>query len=120
MKKTQFLILTIVVAGLMVALGLSGIRILFLQGPRSAAIALGIIGMLLCTISVGKFISAAPAHPLSILGYIIGSVAMLTFLAQVFAWKLPVIGDPKTALVVLALAMVAKSVIARFLHYVVK
>lgn len=35
-------------------------------------------------ISVGKFVTAAPAHPLTILGYLFGSVALLAFLAQIF------------------------------------
>lgn len=120
MKNVPVLILVTAVAGLMVAFGLSEKKILFLQGPRAATIALGVIGMLLCTISVGRFISAAPVHPLSILGYVIGTVALLAFLTQIFAWKLPVIGDPKAALIVLASAMVVKSVIARFAHLIAK
>lgn len=120
MKNIQVLIFEIVVVSLMVWFGFSGCKILFLQGPRSATISLGIIGMLLCTLSVGKFISAAPAHPLTILGYIFGIVAMIAFLSQIFRWNLPFIGDARTALIILAVCMIAKSTIARFSYLLAK
>lgn len=120
MKNISLLIFEIVITGLFVAFGLSQHKFLKIQGPRAATIILGIIGMLLCTISVGKFISAAPASPLSILGYIAGTIAMLTFLTQVFKWNLPVVGEPKTALIVLAAAIIIKSIVARFGYLLVK
>lgn len=114
MKNVPVLLFEILVVGAMVAVGLSGRRVLLVQGARSATIALGVMGLLLCTMSVGTFVSSAPAHPLSIAGYALGTVALLAILAQVFRWDLPVVGQPRAALVVLAVAMVAKSVIARF------
>jgi hypothetical protein len=107
-------IFTLAVTGLIVYAGLSGKQIWFLTGPKSAAITLGAVGMAFCVISVGRFITAAPAHPLSILGYLIGAVALLAFLAQVFQWKLPVVTDPTAALWVIAVCIAAKTVIARF------
>lgn len=119
MKNVPILIIEIIIAALLVWFGLSGNRILFLQGPRAATILLGIIGSLLCTISVGKFISTSPAHPLAILGYLLGTIAMIAFLSQIFKWNLPWVGNPKTALIILALCMVAKSFIGRF-YYLLK
>ncbi len=107
-------VFTLAVTGLIVYAGLSGKQIWFVNGPRSAAITLGAIGMAFCTISVGRFITAAPAHPLTILGYLIGAVALLAFLAQVFHWELPVVTDPTNALWVIAVCVAAKTVIARF------
>ena len=106
-------VFTLAVTGLIVYAGLSGKQIWFISGPKSAAITLGAIGMAFCTISVGRFITAAPAHPLSILGYLIGTVALLAFLAQVFQWKLPVVADPTAALWVIAVCIAAKTIIAR-------
>lgn len=106
-------IFTLAVTGLIVYAGLSGKQIWFVNGPKSAAITLGAVGMAFCTISVGRFITAAPAHPLTILGYLIGAVALLAFLAQVFQWKLPVVTEPTAALWVIAVCIVAKTVIAR-------
>ncbi len=120
MKNISLLIFEIIITGLITILGLSQHKFLGIQGPRSAVIILGIAGMLMCTMSVGKFISAAPASPLSILGYIFGTVAMLTFLTQVFKWKLPIIGEPRTALIILATAIIIKSIVARFGYLITK
>lgn len=119
MKNIEILILVTVVAVLFVIAGLSGKRILFIEGPRAATIALGVVGMALCAISVGKAITGAPASILAILGYVIGAVALLTFVTQIFKWDLPVIGEAKNALIVLGACMVLKSVLSRFIHHVV-
>jgi hypothetical protein len=107
------LVFEVVVTGLVVWAGLCKKRILFIDGPRSAAITLGIVGLLLCVISVGKFVSAAPAHPLTIVGYVLGVVALLAFLTQIFSWGIPFLSDPRVALFVLAGCIVVKGVIAR-------
>lgn len=105
----------VILSAVIVALGLTNTKILFIQGPRAMTIVLGIIGVLLCTNSVGKFVSASPFHPLTILGYIFGALAMLTFITQIFKLKIPVLEDPAKALVILAAAFVLKGLIARFL-----
>jgi hypothetical protein len=114
MKAIPVAIVTIVIAVLLVIAGNSGNRYWFINGPRSAAITLGAIGFFLCMISVGKFITAAPAHPLSILGYLLGTIALLAWLTQIFQWKLPYIAEPKTALFVLAACIIIKTIIGRF------
>lgn len=113
MKNVSILMIEFLITALMLFYGFSGKKFLFVKDARSSLLVFGIILMLFCTISVGKFISAAPSHPLTILGYLFGTAAMLAFLTQAFRWKLPVIGDPKTALIIFAAAVVAKSVIAR-------
>lgn len=113
MQGVLIAILTLTVTGLIVYAGLSGKKVWFIEGPRSAVITLRAIGMAFCTFSVGKFITTAPAHPLSILGYLIGAVALITFLTQIFQWKLPVVYDPTAALWVLTVCIVAKTVIGR-------
>ncbi len=90
-----------------------------MEGPRSAAITLGVIGMAFCTISVGRFINAAPAHPLTILGYLIGAAALLALLTQIFQWKLPVVSEPVSALWVIAICASLKTVIGR-LYFLVR
>ncbi len=120
MRNISILIFEAVIVIVLVFAGLSGRNFLFIQGARSATLTLGIIGMLLCILSVGKFISAAPAHPLSILGYLLGAIAMAAFLTQLLHWSIPKLENPQTALIVLALAMFAKSVIARFSFLITK
>lgn len=118
MKDIGILGMEAVVAGLIAFAGLSDKRILFIHGPRSAVITLGVIGILMCTISVGKFISAAPTHPLTLAGYFFGAVAMMAFLSQVFRWGIPVIGDPRLALYILAGCIIVKGIIGRFVHMI--
>ncbi|NLZ37484.1 MAG: hypothetical protein GX897_08435 [Clostridiales bacterium] len=115
MSNKEILIMEVILSAVIVALGLTNTKILFIQGPRAMTIVLGIIGVLLCTNSVGKFVSASPFHPLTILGYIFGALAMLTFITQIFKLKIPVLEDPAKALVILAAAFVLKGLIARFL-----
>ena len=110
------------ITGLIVYAGLSGKQILFINGPRSAVITLGAIGFAMCMImpTIGKFISNAPAHPLTIMGYIFGTIALLTTAAQIFKWKIPILYDPKIALFVVAGCIVIKSIIGRFTPLIVK
>ncbi|PWJ48926.1 hypothetical protein [Faecalicatena contorta] len=107
---------------LIIYAGLSGKQILFINGPRTAVITLGIIGFAMCMImpTIGKFISNAPAHPLTIMGYIFGAIALLTTIAQIFKWDIPTIYDPKIALFVVAGCIVMKSIIGRFAPLIVK
>lgn len=114
MKNFPILIFEVILIALFTAAGFSGHKFFFLQGTRSAAITLGIVGMLLCTISVGRFISAAPAHPLSILGYLFGTISMIAFLSQVFRWHIPFFGKGDAALILIAVSMLMNSIIARF------
>lgn len=120
MKNLPILVFESLVAILITVFGLSGRKFLFLQGARSSAILLGIIGMLFCAISVGKFISHAPANPITILGYIVGTVALFAFLAQVFKWNIPILGKPEAALIILTVAIIIKSLIARFSCLIIK
>ena len=110
------------ITGLIVCAGLSGKQILFIDGSRTAVITLGVIGFAMCMImpTIGKFISNAPAHPLTTTGYIFGAIALLTTIAQIFKWNIPMIYDPKIALLVVAGCIVIKSVVGRFAMLVVK
>ena len=54
MKNVSVLILEIVITVSITTFGLSGVKVLGMKGPRVAVIILGIVGMLLCTVSVGR------------------------------------------------------------------
>ncbi|MGS5518141.1 hypothetical protein AB8L61_19365 [Clostridioides difficile] len=122
MKGIGILIAEWFITSLIVYVGLSGKQILFINGPRSAVITLGAIGFAMCMImpTIGKFISNSPAHPLTIMGYIFGAIALLTTVTQIFKWNIPIIYDPKTALFVVAGCIVIKSIIGRFALFIVK
>jgi hypothetical protein len=110
------------ITALIVWAGLSGKQILFINGARSAVITLGAIGFAMCMImpTIGVFIKNAPAHLLTIMGYIFGAIALLTAIVQIFKWNIPIIYDPKIALFIVAGCIVIKSIIGRFALLIVK
>lgn len=122
MKGIGILAVEWFITALIVYAGRSGKDILFINGPRTAVITLGIIGFAMCIImpTIGKFIGNAPAHPLTIMGYIFGTIALLATTTQIFKWKIPILYDPQTALFVVAGCIVIKSIIGRFTSLIVK
>lgn len=118
MKNIGILILEFVITGLLLWIGLSGKKILFIDGARSAVLTLGVIGMFFCTISIGRFIQTAPMHPLTIVGYIFGVFALLIFVVQIFQWHVPLIYDPKIALYAMAICIAIKSLVGRFVEHI--
>lgn len=120
MKNASLLAVeTIITIGL-IWLGLSGKQFLWIRSPRSASITLLVIGAVLCTSSVGKFISTAWYHPLSICGYVLGTILMLSLIAQIFRLKLPIVGKSETALVIIGVCITLKGIIARFQFLLVR
>lgn len=114
MVKYVFFIPVVCVWGMIVYAGLSGHTLFSITSSRDAVIYLGIFGMLLCTVSIIRFVSTAPGHPMTIVGYILGTIALGAFAVQLFKWNVPLLENPKTALLVISGAMLVKFVIARF------
>ena len=107
---------------LIVCAGLSGKQILFISGTRSAAITLGSIGFAMCMImpTIGKFISTAPAHPLTLIGYILGTIALFATITQILKWNIPMIHNPQIALFTIAACIIIKAVIGRLAPFLSK
>jgi len=122
MKGIGILAAEWVITALIICAGLSDRQILFIHDPRSAAITLGAIGFAMCMImpTIGVFIRNVPAHPLTITGYTFGVIALFTVIAQIFKWNIPIIYDPKTALLIIAGCIVIKSIIGKFAHMIAK
>ncbi len=112
MKSWPIFFFELVLSVAIVAAGVSSQGFWFIHGEKSAVITLGVVGMLLCTLSIGKFI-AVPANPWSILGYVLGTAALLIFLGQIFHWSLPLVTSPRIALYGLAACLLAMGLIAR-------
>ena len=94
--------------------GFTGKRILFVSDPRSAVIVLTVIGFIMCSMgTLGVFLAKAPAHPLTIIGYTLGSLALITGIVQVFRFKVPILSNPNSALFLIAVVIVIKFVIGR-------
>lgn len=120
MKDFGIVVFETIVSVVIMAIGLSGKSMIFIKSAREAVIVLGIVGMLLCTISVGKFINTSPWHPLTICGYVLGILAMIVFLTQVFKWNLPFINNSKNALILLGIIIILKGFVGRFSNILMK
>lgn len=115
MKDVGIFAVEWITTGLIVFAGLYGKQILFINGPRFSVITLGAIDFIMCMVmpSVGLFVRNAPVHPVTIVAYIVGLVALLITLVQVFHWNIPVAKDPTMALYIVTSCIVVKSMIAR-------
>lgn len=120
MKNVSLLLVETIISVVLIWLGLSGKQFLWIRGPRSASITLCAIGFVFCMASVGEFISAAWNHPLTICGYILGVILLLSMIAQIFGMKLPIVGKSETALVIIGVCIILKGFIARFQGILVK
>ncbi|MDE6686618.1 MAG: hypothetical protein K2K17_04825, partial [Lachnospiraceae bacterium] len=99
----------------LVWMGLAGIHVLWIDSARSAAITLGVIGAVFCAANSYKFLITRPGHPISIVGSVIGVVAVIGLLVQVFDWKgFPILGNSNITLVILGLGIITKGVMGRF------
>lgn len=95
-------------------LGFTDKKFLFLRSQKACVMAVAVCGFVMCTTGlIGVFITKAPAHPLSIAGYVLGAFALIAALSQILNWKLPLIKTPKRALVLIAACIAAKVLIAR-------
>lgn len=116
MSKLTYILYPIGLIGAAIAMyaGLSSREIWFISNARIAVIAMAAAGMVMCTPGVGRFISYGPAHPLTILGYLLGTLGLLILLTHIFQWSIPLFREPIPALWILAAIIVAKSVIGLF------
>lgn len=122
MKDFGILAVECIITGLLVYMGLSGKQILFINNARTATITLGIFGFVMCMImpTIGKFISNAPVHPITMLGYILGTIALITTIVQIFKWNTPLIYDPQIALCVVAGCIIIKAIIGKLTLFILK
>ena len=70
---------------------------------------LGFVGMAMCTAGIGRVAAANRwADPLSIVGYILGALALVIVVAGLFGWNLPLITTEWQAIVAVLLLIIAK------------
>jgi hypothetical protein len=127
MKATEMPVMgstmTTVVLGVLVALlvlaTLTGRKIPFIPNERAALIVLVVLGMAMCTRGIGRVAALGEwAHPLSILGILIGVLILVIAAALLTGKPLPLIDTPRHAILVIALLSASKlglSALHRFL-----
>lgn len=101
---TPTIIFLILLAAVVVFTGATGRKVPLLSNVRVDIILLVIIGMTICTQGgIGRVAALNQwAHPLSIVGYILGGLILLITLAVFVGWKLPYIQNDQQALVAIA------------------
>ncbi len=110
--------LTALIGLIAVYSGFTGKKMWFITDTRTAVITLTAIGFIMCSLGqLAPFVTKATAHPLSILGYLLGTTALVIGVAQVFRFRLPVLHDPTAALTAICIVIVLKFIIARF-HFI--
>lgn len=115
MQGKAIVMAEVIISVVLVWMGLAGIHVLWIDSARSAAITLGVIGAVFCAANSYKFLITRPGHPISIVGSIIGVVAVIGLLVQVFDWKrFPILGNSNITLVILGLGIITKGVMGRF------
>ena len=120
-KVLPFYIVSAIVALIAIYSGLTGNAVWFIRDTRMAVIVLAAAGFLMCsTGAIFHFVEKAPAHPLTIVGYLFGALALLAGLTQLFRWEIPYLMDSRTALWVIMASVVVKVVVGRLWHLVVK
>ncbi|MGE5642801.1 MAG: hypothetical protein ACM3Y8_07305 [Byssovorax cruenta] len=105
---------------MVVFIGVTGKKVLFLSNVRLDIVLLAVIGMAICTQGgIGRIAATGQwAHPQAILGYILGGLILLITLAVFAGWKLPYIQTEQQALIAVALLACLK-VANAVTHYLI-
>ncbi len=100
--------LTFLVLGVGVAVA-ANVKLPFLTSYRAGMIFLLVAGMAACTTGIGRVAAVNGwAHPISILGYLIGALILVIGLASLFGKPLPIISGERSALIAVLALMAGK------------
>jgi hypothetical protein len=102
-----------VLAALLVLATLTGRRIPFVSSDRAALIVLVVLGMAMCARGIGRVAAVGEwAHPLSILGYLVGALILVIAVASLAGKPLPLISSIQQAILAVGLLSAAKLVLS--------
>ena len=115
-----FVVVLGLAAAALVFFTLTGRSVPLISDDRGALLALGVIGIVMCSLcGIGKAQSALGwTHPLTITGMILGVAALLIVILPLINVKLPVLATDRSAFVALAVVMLVKvglSGVSRFI-----
>ena len=105
-------------AAAVVFIGVTGKKVPLLSNIRVDIILLVLIGMAICTQGgIGRVAATGEwAHPLSIIGYLLGGLILVITLAVFIGWKLPYIANDQQALLAIAI-LASLKVVNAVTHY---
>jgi hypothetical protein len=112
-------LLLLLLAAAVTFVGVTGKKVPLLSSVRVDIVLLVVLGMAICMQGgIGRVAAASAwAHPLSIIGYVLGAAILLITLAVFASWKLPLIHSEQQALLAIAILAGAK-IVNSVLHYV--
>ena len=92
---------------------LTGKRIPMVNGDRTALLVLFVIGFAMCGLGVSRISATGQwTHPLTIIGYLLGILAMPIAAAGYFGFRLAFIHDPRGAMITVGILMAVKLVLS--------
>ncbi|HLO33602.1 MAG TPA: hypothetical protein VK249_30920 [Anaerolineales bacterium] len=105
-------------AAIIVFIGATGKKVPILSNVRLDIILVVIIGMTMCMQGgIGRVAATGEwAHPLAMIGYILGGLILLITLAAFAGWKLPYIQNNQQALIAIAI-LTGLKVVNALTHY---
>ncbi|MBQ7765923.1 MAG: hypothetical protein IJ397_03650 [Lachnospiraceae bacterium] len=115
MSRRVSYILEIILALIIYWIGMANVPVLFVNGVRSAAITLGIIGLFFYITNTMGYVMRNPLHPIALIGSIFAIIGAVLLVFQIFGFQFWIFGNPVFALTYFALAMIVKAVLAMFL-----
>jgi hypothetical protein len=87
----------------------TGKKVPMLSNPRTAMVAVLVLGMAMCTSGIGRVAAIQQwTHPLAILGYLLGALIFVIGLGTIFGWRLPVIQSDAQANLIVAVLIGVK------------
>lgn len=102
-----------VLAALLVLATLTGRKIPLISSERAALIVLVVLGVAMCARGIGRVAAVGEwAHPLSILGYLVGALILVIAVALLAGKPLPWISTIRQAMLAVALLSAAKLVLS--------
>ena len=105
-----------ILAALLVLAILTGRKVPFVSNERIALLVLVVLGMAMCMNGIGRVAAAGQwAHPLAILGYILGALILVVAAAGFFGWQLPLVSGARGAIIAVSALSVVKLALS-FLH----
>ncbi len=107
-----------VLAAAVIYVGLTGKKVPLLSNLRLDILLLVVLGMAICAQGgIGRVAATnAWAHPLSILGYLLGGLILIVTVAVFAGWKLPLIHTDQQALIAIAV-LAGLKVLNSVVHY---
>jgi hypothetical protein len=101
-------LLTILVVGVAVAV-IAGVKLPLLTTYKAGLVFLLIAGLAACAPGIGRVAAVGGwAHPVSILGYIVGVLILVILIAGLMGKPLPLIADSRSALIAATALMAVK------------